>query len=141
LWQSNRWGTCGNSMMNTFFEHLFDPQTLPGAIFYGAVLVALSIGAARLIQFWSEHLQNHPGLFLDPTAAGFVGQLLKLGEFLIAATIYSHLVPALHKTGTLLLASASVISLVVGLAAQNTLRHLIAGVAILFYRPFGIGDL
>jgi small-conductance mechanosensitive channel len=127
--------------MDNFFERLLDPQTLPGAIFYGAVLLALSIAAARLIQYWSDHLQHHPGLFLDPTAAGYVGQILKLGCFLIAAIIYSHLVPALNKTGTLLLTSASVISLVLGLAAQNTLGHLIAGLAILFYRPFGIGEV
>ena len=40
-----------------------------------------------------------------------------------------------------LLASASVLSIVLGIAAQSTLGNLIAGVALLFYRPFGIGDV
>jgi small conductance mechanosensitive channel len=50
--------------------------------------------------------------------------------------IYVHLIPTLRHVGTALLASAGVISLVVGIAAQNTLGQLIAGLALLFYRPF-----
>jgi small-conductance mechanosensitive channel len=61
--------------------------------------------------------------------------------FLFAATLYALLVPSLHKLGTALLASASIVSLVLGLAAQNTLGYLIAAVALLLYRPFAIGDV
>jgi small-conductance mechanosensitive channel len=34
----------------------------------------------------------------------------------------------------------SVISVVLGLAAQNTLGNLVAGIAVLLYRPFRVGD-
>jgi small conductance mechanosensitive channel len=38
------------------------------------------------------------------------------------------------------LAGASVVSIVLGLAAQNTLGNVVAGMALLLYRPFRIGD-
>jgi small conductance mechanosensitive channel len=60
--------------------------------------------------------------------------------FLLCLVIFAHLVPALRAAGTALLASASVVGLVLGIAAQNTLGNLIAGVSIGLYRPFHIGD-
>ena len=48
--------------------------------------------------------------------------------------------PVLRALGTAMLAGASVASIVLGLAAQNTLGNLIAGVALLLYRPFRVGD-
>lgn len=55
--------------------------------------------------------------------------------------MYAHLVPALQRLGEAMLASAGVVSLVIGLAAQNTLGNLIAGFSLLLYRPFAIGDI
>jgi len=46
----------------------------------------------------------------------------------------------LRAVGTALLAGVSVASVVVGLAAQNTLSNLIAGFSLLLYRPFHLGD-
>ena len=40
-----------------------------------------------------------------------------------------------------LLAGVSVVSVIFGLAAQNTLGNLVAGIAVLLYRPFRVGDL
>jgi small-conductance mechanosensitive channel len=40
-----------------------------------------------------------------------------------------------------LLASAGVLSVILGLAAQSTLGNLVAGISLLIYRPFGIGDV
>jgi len=38
------------------------------------------------------------------------------------------------------LTGVSVVSVVLGLAAQNTLGNLVSGVALLLYRPFRVGD-
>ena len=48
--------------------------------------------------------------------------------------------PALHGLGTAWLTSAGVAAVVVGMAAQNTLGNLIAGVSLVLYRPFHLGD-
>ena len=51
-----------------------------------------------------------------------------------------HTIPALQALGTAWLASVGVVSVVLGLAAQNTLGNLIAGISLLLYRPFNLGD-
>ena len=38
------------------------------------------------------------------------------------------------------MASVSVISVIMGFAAQNTLGNLISGFSLLLYRPFKLGD-
>jgi small conductance mechanosensitive channel len=77
---------------------------------------------------------------VDRTTVRFLGQLAQIGVYLFAFISYAHLVPALARLGTAWLASVSVISVVVGLAAQNTLGNLIAGISLLLYRPFNVGD-
>jgi small-conductance mechanosensitive channel len=119
---------------------LLNPATALGAVAYATVFLVLALIAARLVGLWSRRLSVHPRLFVDKTSAQFVAQLLRVGCFLVAALIYARLVPTLRELGTALLASAGVISLVVGLAAQQTLGQMIAGLAILFYRPFQLDD-
>ena len=45
--------------------------------------------------------------------------------------LYAHLIPALRSMGTALLTGVSVVSVIIGLAAQNTLGNLIAGISLL----------
>ena len=130
---------------NTLHHVLHDilnPATPIGATAYGIFFLVLAIVASHLVRAWSQRLiHHHSHLFADETAARFIGQLLQVACFLIAIIFYAHLIPALQKFGTALLASAGVVSLVLGLAAQNTLGLLIAGLALLIYRPFAVGDV
>lgn len=70
----------------------------------------------------------------------FLYQLARGGIWIFAAVVYAHAVPALRGIGTALLTSASVLSIVLGIAAQSTLGSIVSGVALLLYRPFRIGD-
>jgi small-conductance mechanosensitive channel len=76
----------------------------------------------------------------DPTGFKFVDQLLQVVIFIIMAILYAQLVPPLRSLGTAMLASVSIASIVIGLAAQSTLGNLIAGFALLLYRPFRVGE-
>lgn len=127
--------------MHFIYSELMNPSNPIGALFIGGLYFAVALIAARIVGIWSRRLADHPALFVDKTSAKFVGQLLKLACFLFAAAFYAHTIPTLSKLGTALLASAGVLSIILGIAAQNTLGNLIAGIALLFYRPFGIGDV
>lgn len=116
---------------------LLNPRTLPGALFYAVVFLAAALFIGRLARLFARRSAKH---FSDVTALSFVAQLLQVVVFLIAIILYAHLIPALRAVGTALLAGVSVVSIVVGLAAQNTLGNLIAGLSLLLYRPFHIGD-
>lgn len=127
--------------MNWLRHDLLAPDGLLGELAYGILFFAAAALAARLVGKWGRRLAARSDLGVDVTALGFMRQLLQVFCFLLAAILYAHLIPALQRLGTALLASAGVISLVIGLAAQNTLGQLIAGISLLLYRPFGIGDV
>lgn len=67
----------------------------------------------------------------DRTMAIFLTQLVQIGIYLMALIFYAHLIPVLRSVGTALLTGASIVSIVIGLAAQNALGNLIAGISLL----------
>ncbi len=121
--------------------NLLDPTTVLGAIYYFLIFFLLAVLAARFLRLAVERIvaEDERDL-IDPTVASFLTQLTQVGIYLVALILYAHLVPALRSLGTAVLASVSVASIVIGLAAQNTLGNLIAGVSLLLYRPFRLGD-
>jgi Small-conductance mechanosensitive channel len=78
---------------------------------------------------------------IDRTVASFLTQLAQIAIYVFALTFYAHLIPALSRLGTALLAGVSIASVVLGLAAQSTLGNLISGVALLLYRPIRLDDV
>jgi small-conductance mechanosensitive channel len=114
-----------------------DPGTLSGALVYALLFAALWAAASRLVRLV---VRRAGALFPNPTAATFLGQLLQVVVALAFVILYAGLVPALRSLGTALLAGASVVSIVIGLAAQSTLGNLVAGLSLLLYHPFKLGD-
>jgi small conductance mechanosensitive channel len=120
---------------------LVDPKTLSGAILYALVFLLLAwlfgrashLAVKRLL---ARDTHNH----LDRTAVKFLSQLTQICVYIFAFISYAHLVPALTGLGTAWLASAGILSVIIGLAAQNTLGNLVAGISLLLYRPFDVGD-
>jgi small conductance mechanosensitive channel len=118
-----------------------NPATLSGALFYAAVFLLFAwMAAAGLRLAVKKVLQEDVRGLIDRTAATFLQQLARIAIYVVALILYAHLVPALRSLGTALLTGASVASIVVGLAAQSTLGSLIAGISLVLYRPFEIGD-
>lgn len=125
----------------SFMQFIFDPGTLPGAIFYAVVFSLLafitSLIARRFIRGLIRGAQKTA---VDPTAGTFISQLSQVAIFVIVAIFYFNLIPALRALGTAILATAGVASIVLGLAAQNTLGNVISGISILLYRQVRLGD-
>jgi small conductance mechanosensitive channel len=120
---------------------LFDQR---GALFPGlgtpvrvATVVALAILGWALAQSLGRGIA--PTLFrrMDPATAGTVGFLIRLTT--IAVVIAVALRIAGLRSGTLAVGGA-VTAVVLGLAAQQTLGNLFAGLVLLSTRPFRVGD-
>jgi small-conductance mechanosensitive channel len=77
----------------------------------------------------------------DVTGLLFISRLLQVGACIVALIAYSHVVPELRYLGNTLLTGVSVISVVIGLAAQNTLGNIIAGVSLVAFRSLRVGQL
>lgn len=122
-------------------KDIANPATFLGAVFYALLLLFIAWLAAHFFRLAVVRLleSDEHGRF-DRTVAIFLTQLVQIGIYLVALIFYAHLIPELHSVGTALLAGASIASIVIGLAAQNTLGNLVAGISLLLYRPFYIGD-
>ncbi len=126
-------------------EHLLDaartdllnPRTLIGAVVWGIGFLAVATVLAGVARRFSRRLESH---LSDATGLRFGTALAQVLAYLIAFILYAHLVPELRALGTALLAGVGVVSVVLGLAAQNTLGNLIAGLSLVLYRPIRLGD-
>jgi len=123
--------------IGTFRKELIDPSGPVGAVFWGVVFTAATILLAAAIRRAARRLEPH---LSDRTGLQFATALAQLLAYLVGAVLYAHVVPELRALGTALLTGVSVVSVVVGLAAQSTLANLVAGLSLVLYRPIRVGD-
>jgi small conductance mechanosensitive channel len=102
-----------------------------------ATAIALVILGWRLARDIGRSLA--PALFrrMDPATAGTVGFIIRL-SFLIAAVLVALNIAGLEPRT--LAVSGAIVAVVFGLASQQTLGNLIAGVVLISARPFKVGD-
>ncbi len=114
-------------------ERIFGVDT-PIRISAAIVMVALGWALARDLGRFSA-----PALFrrMDPATAGTMGFLIRLA-FLVVAAIAALRVAGLDPRT--LAVGGAITAVVIGLAAQQTLGNLIAGVVLISVRPFKVGD-
>ena len=116
---------------------LFDPNTLLGAIGIGLCALFIATAIAILIRRFTLRVEARMS---DVTVLRFISMVAQLSTYLIALVLYAHLIPPLRAIGTALLAGASVLSVVAGLAAQDTLGNLIAGFSLVMSGAVREGD-
>lgn len=116
-------------------------ETIQGAVALFAMFLLLGLFLSHV---WSKavHATIHRDRDgrIDRLSAGFIRQIGHLFIWAVVLTLFAHSVPALNRFATTLLASVSIASVVIGLAAQSTLSNLVAGEGLIFYRPFRLGD-
>ena len=132
-------------MMHIFDEiktgGLADPSTLQGAFLFAVIFAFLAWLIGRTMRVAVQRMLAHDKqAHLDLMAIKFLAKLTRYAVYVFAFAAYAHFIPALSGLGTASLASISVLSVIVGFAAQNTLGNLIAGISLLLYRPFKLGD-
>jgi len=119
----------------------FDPSTLTGALALALVFLVVgqivSMIITRLFRLLVAH--DTEGR-IDRLTATFLKRMVQVLLWALVLTLYAKAIPVLDRLGTALLAGVSIASVVIGLAAQNTLANLIAGISLVIYRPFRIGD-
>ncbi len=114
------------------------PATLSGALIYLGVLIVLGLAGTLVIRAAARRALKRDNV--DHMAIAFLRPLAQIALWVTLGVIYAHVIPGLRALGTAMLAGVSVASIVLGVAAQNTLGNLVAGLALLLYRPFRVGD-
>lgn len=119
----------------------FDLSGVTGAAVLGVVFILIGLLLSALVRrLLRAAILHDTSERLDAMTLSFLGHLAVFGIWLVLATFYAHLVPALHRLGTALLAGVSLVSIVLGLAAQTTLGNVVAGISLVLYKPFRRGD-
>jgi small conductance mechanosensitive channel len=108
--------------------------TTPVRVAAAIIMVVLGWALARDLGRFTA-----PALFrrMDPATAGTVGFLIRL-VFLVGATILALRVAGLDPRT--LAVGGAITAVVLGLAAQQTMGNLIAGLVLISARPFKVGD-
>ena len=112
----------------------------------GAFALAILFWVGGLLLSWTLHraiwlvIERDRDQRIDRMAARFLSKVASVFVWLIILMLYAHMIPALDRLSTALLASVSVASIVIGLAAQSTLANFVSGLSLIFYRPFRLGD-
>jgi len=120
---------------------LLSPSTIGGAILYAPFFAVVAWLFGKLLRVMVERaLARDRHEHFDRMAVKFIAKLVRYCVYVFAVFAYAHVVPGLSSVGAASLTSISVITIVVGLAAQNTLGNLVAGLSLLLYRPFKLGD-
>jgi small-conductance mechanosensitive channel len=116
-------------------------NTAAGVAAYAVVLLAAGLVLSR---FWSRGVRalldrDRDGR-IDRMSAAFLTQFGHIFIWAVVIMLFAHAVPVLNRLATALLASVSIAAIVIGLAVQSTLSNLVAGIGLIFYRPFRLGD-
>ncbi|MFT3885422.1 MAG: mechanosensitive ion channel family protein [Flavobacteriales bacterium] len=119
------------------YGDLLSPSTLPGVLFCGVACFAVAFAITLSIRRITRHMKRH---LTDVTALGFISAFVQALTWLFAFIAFAHVVPELRALGTALLAGVSVVSLAVGIAAQNTLGNLVAGFSLVLSRTLHVGE-
>ena len=120
---------------------LADPSTLQGAFLFAVIFAFLAWFIGRMLRMGVQRILAHDKHdHLDLMAVKFLAKLTRYAVYVFAFAAYAHFIPALSGLGAASLTSIGMISLILGFAAQNTLGNLIAGISLLLYRPFKLGD-
>lgn len=122
-------------------ELLFYDSSMIKVILYAILILVVVAIANRFISIAIDKLlERDKAQKFDRTIVTFIKQLIHLLVYMLGLILYANLVPSLKSLGQTLLAGVSIVSVIFAITAQNTLGNFIAGIALLIYRPFQIGD-
>ena len=121
--------------------HYLDPTHFWGAVGLGMVFLALGFMLTWIIRRMITTVVEHdPRERIDRMTISFLQHLATFIMWIVLVLLFSHVVPALNKLTTSLLAGVSIVSVVIGFAAQSTLGNLVSGISLVIYKPFRRGD-
>jgi small-conductance mechanosensitive channel len=123
-------------------DNLWDSCAPVGILIRILVLGAATIVAALLAERFLERYLKQAATRLNVSATKYLAlRRLIVAAIYVAGVIFIiYSTPQLRSLSVALFASVSIIGIIVGIAAQSTISNVIAGLAIIVSKPFGVGD-
>lgn len=132
------------SFLNNGFKYVIDGissnfGTLLFVIFIGFLTVFVARSLNKFMDHYFKRL-NTKRVKTNTTTLRMFRHVSVAVVYIIGIVVVILNIPALHNLSVALFTGASVIGIVVGLAAQSTLSNMIAGLSLAIFQPFRVGD-
>lgn len=111
-------------------------------IVFVILVIVLTMIAARIVNHFMESYLKHMNSKwnTDLTTLRMFRHFSIAIVYFLGIIIIVYSIPPLQSFSVALFTSASVIGIIVGLAAQGTLSNIIAGLSLAVFQPFRVGD-
>jgi len=109
-----------------------------GALFAAAAIIAAYFVLTRVIKGLFERLEKKGKI--DITNVRVFNRIISAALILLAALGIAYQIKPMQQLTLSLLAGSSLVVVVVGFAAQETVANLVSGVFITIFKPFSIGN-
>ncbi len=111
------------------------------------IMIGIVFGVATFLVFLIRRMMNGvvhkyaAKLKTDPTNFNFLKNSLSFIIYTVAIVFVFTKVPFLKSLGGAMFAGAGVLAAIIGFASQKAFSNIIAGIFILIFKPFRIGDM
>lgn len=112
---------------------------------YGILAIIILVGAiilSSIILFFLNRFFERSSRLLkvDPTNYRFFKNGVRLTIISLAIFSIFYIIPEFHALGITLFASAGIFAAIAGFASQAAFSNIVAGIFIVIFRPFRVGD-
>ncbi len=106
------------------------------------LIVLLTPLVAKLVDRVFFHLEETPlaGKKIDVTKQRMARSIVRVSIYIFGLGFLFYSIPPLRALSVGLFAGAGILGIVIGLAAQDSLANLVAGVTLAMFQPFRLGD-
>jgi len=106
------------------------------------LIVLLTPLVAKLVDRAFFHLEETPlaSKKIDVTKQRMIRSIVRVSIYLLGLGFLFYSIPPLRALSVGLFAGAGILGIVIGLAAQDSLANLVAGVTLAMFQPFRLGD-
>ena len=111
-----------------------------GILFLGIILLAVLFEKVSRILILKSFEKSSKKIKIDATQFTFLMHLYTAVIYIIGLGIAISMIPSLKSLSISLFAGAGVLAVVIGFASQKAMSNIIAGIFIVIFRPFRVGD-
>jgi small-conductance mechanosensitive channel len=130
-------------LFNNGFKYVIDGISSNfGTLLFVIFIGFLTVFVARSLNTFMDHYfkRLNTRVKTNTTTLRMFRHVSVAVVYIIGIVVVILNIPALHNLSVALFTGASVIGIVVGLAAQTTLSNMIAGLSLAVFQPFRVGD-
>ncbi|WP_420572921.1 mechanosensitive ion channel family protein [Kordia sp.] len=128
--------------MLEFIKSYIDVTTAEGILWYSLTVLFIFWALSRMFRFilivYLERKQRKKRFGV--TTLKFIKNSIRFSFIIVGICIIIFTVPMLREQAGLIFSGAGILAAIIGFAAQSAISNLIAGLFIVIFKPFRVGD-